>query len=376
MKCLHICNDFYSSKVHSSLYKELDDLNVDQVIYNPIKKGVNLNNNSIILNNKNSSILYSKPLKKYHRVLFRSKISFLKKDILSKKDISDVSCIHATTLFSDGALAYELSVKYDIPFIAAVRATDLTMFLKYRKDLHRKCNQIINRASKIIFISDNLKEKFLSHPLIKKNKKNIEHKCIVIYNGIDDFWLNNRVVKNDIKPVSAKIVYVGSLISRKNVVNLANAVLELNKKGIKCSLNIIGDGGSDKPKVIEISNANPNVIKYLGAIKDKQKLALEYSTSHIFCMPSRNETFGLVYIEALSQGLPILYSKNDGIDGIFEINIGEKCNSNNLNDIILSLEKLVKNYINYEINEINFSAFDWREIATKYSKIYNSIQKI
>ena len=38
----------------------------------------------------------------------------------------------------------------------------------------------------------------------------------------------------------------------------------------------------------------------------------------IFAMPSFNETFGLVYIEALSQNLPILYTKSEGIYKYFE----------------------------------------------------------
>ena len=35
-------------------------------------------------------------------------------------------------------------------------------------------------------------------------------------------------------------------------------------------------------------------------------------------MPSRYETFGLVYGEAMSQGLPIIYSKGQGVDGYFK----------------------------------------------------------
>ncbi len=43
-------------------------------------------------------------------------------------------------------------------------------------------------------------------------------------------------------------------------------------------------------------------------------------------MPSRAETFGLVYVEALLNGLPILYTKNEGIDEMYD-NVGEAVDS-------------------------------------------------
>ena len=42
-----------------------------------------------------------------------------------------------------------------------------------------------------------------------------------------------------------------------------------------------------------------------------------YKSAHIFVMPSLTETFGIVFIEALSQGLPLIYTKGQGIDGYF-----------------------------------------------------------
>lgn len=374
MKCLHICNDFYGSKVHSNLYEKLDDLGIKQIIYNPVKRNIDLTKNKIILKNEDSLIIPSKDLKKYHRILFRSKISYLRKDILSKINGNEINIIHATTLFSDGALAYELSKKFDIPFITAVRSTDLNIFLKYRPDLNTKCLKILKRASKLIFISDTLKHQFLSNSFIKKHIKEIEHKCVVIYNGIDDFWLNSIKKINDKKSDIAKIIYVGSLIPRKNVVNLSNAILELNRKQIRCELTIVGSGGSDEDKIKKISKENPETIKFLGAIKDKNKLALEYTKNNFFAMPSISETFGLVYVEALSRGLPLLYSNNDGIDGVFKENIGEKCDSHSLTNITDKLEKLIKNQYKYEIEKVDFSIFNWKNIADSYFNIYQNIK--
>lgn len=71
-------------------------------------------------------------------------------------------------------------------------------------------------------------------------------------------------------------------------------------------------------------------------------------------MPSKAETFGLVYVEAMLQGLPILYTKNEGIDGFYEENIGEKVISTDMEEIQIKLLKLIEN-----TNNITFQLLSW-----------------
>ncbi len=49
-----------------------------------------------------------------------------------------------------------------------------------------------------------------------------------------------------------------------------------------------------------------------------QALMPLYREADVFLLPSRRETFGLVYAEAISQGLPVLYGRGQGFDGQFE----------------------------------------------------------
>ena len=56
-------------------------------------------------------------------------------------------------------------------------------------------------------------------------------------------------------------------------------------------------------------------------------------------MPSSNETFGLVFIEALSQSLPIIYTKGEGIDGYFKDDfIGKAVNSKDNQSIAYAIK--------------------------------------
>ena len=98
-----------------------------------------------------------------------------------------------------------------------------------------------------------------------------------------------------------------------------------------------------------------------------------YLSNHIFAMPSHSETFGLVYIEALSQGLPIVCSKNQGIDGSFSEKIGAYVDSKSIDSISDGIRQTIKEYDSFEVEKLDFSVFKWTRIATAYSEIYKSI---
>ena len=89
-------------------------------------------------------------------------------------------------------------------------------------------------------------------------------------------------------------------------------------------------------------------------------------------MPSLTETFGLVYVEALSQGLPILYTKGEGVDGFFSPSYGESCNPRSIQDISEKIEKMLIHYEDYSIEEEYLRLhFDWDLIGNKYLQIFD-----
>src|SRR5699024_2595672 len=94
-------------------------------------------------------------------------------------------------------------------------------------------------------------------------------------------------------------------------------------------------------------------------------------TADIFVMPSSHETFGLVYVEAMLQGLPILYTANEGIDGFYPESIGEKRQTPTVQEIGEKLSVMIENLNGYSIPaEALKRNHDWAEIAKQYLSIY------
>ena len=117
-------------------------------------------------------------------------------------------------------------------------------------------------------------------------------------------------------PSPIKVLTCANLIKRKNIDKLILAIKDL--EGLE--LTIIGDGKELKGlKKISRSGilARQQKVKFLGKLP-QEKVFEQMQNSHIFILPSMNETFGMVYLEAMANGCVTVCSKNDGIDGIIK----------------------------------------------------------
>jgi glycosyltransferase involved in cell wall biosynthesis len=74
-------------------------------------------------------------------------------------------------------------------------------------------------------------------------------------------------------------------------------------------------------------------------------------------MPSRRETFGMVFVEALFCGLPILYSRNWGVDGFFESGtVGYACDPGSLEDILTGIDMLIAQEVSLKARLVELAA--------------------
>jgi glycosyltransferase involved in cell wall biosynthesis len=375
---LHIANDYTGSKVYMNLVSKLDKLGLQQYVYTPIRESSKIGENLVDFKTEGSEIIYSDVLN-YHldRILYRSKIKKILKDIELKIDFSKVSIIHAHTWYSDGGVAYLLNRKYNIPYVITIRNTDLNIFQKYL--IHERAfgMNILKNAQYIILISASYKERVLKENSLRSIKSDILDKFMIIPNGVDKFWIDNAAYSRK-KITSDRIncLYIGRFIKGKNVDLLQYAIKELNNDSINIHLDLIGGGGKDHNKVMKLVKDNPELMTFHGQISDKGKLIEYFKKATIFTMPSSHETFGLVYVEAMLQGLPILYTENEGIDGFYQDKIGEKVVSNKVSEIKKKILILISNYDEYSIpTDKLVENHDWGKIAVKYKDIYRRFTK-
>ena len=106
---------------------------------------------------------------------------------------------------------------------------------------------------------------------------------------------------------------------------------------------------------------------------DKEPLLLEFRDSDIYIMPSHTETFGLVYAEAMTQGLPLIYTKGQGFDKQFEDGtVGFPVNSHSIEEIKNAILRVANNYNRVTESSIYLcERFKWSSVATSLTKVYS-----
>lgn len=368
---LHICNDFLWTRVHRNLYAELDRIGVRQHIFTPLRKASNKSNNRIDFTVAGSSVRFSGMLKSYHRLFFKAKIRKLLNDLEAMDLVAGCDIVHATTLFSDGALAYALFKKYGTPYIVSIRNTDINAFLTYKPYLIFLAWEILQHADKLVFISQSNYDNFFEHALVRMSRRDFRHKALVINNGVDRAWLDNIVPMRRRPPKD--ILFIGHFDKNKNALHLIAAFLQLSLLRDGLRLHLVGGGGALGAKVQDLAARHPGRIVLHGVMTSTAQLMQICRECDVFAMVSHHETFGLVYIEALTQGLPILYTRKQGIDGTFSEKVGIAADPGSVADIAYGLARLIDNHDRFELHQLPFERFDWEAIAARYASIYRAI---
>src|SRR5690554_4631932 len=370
LNIIHLASYFSGiSKVYEHLFDAIDKMGHNQHIYVPYR--ILEKEKEISFLNPNSKIILRPIYNQFSRFAYFYKINKAYKDIIKQLPITGIDVIHAHTWFTDGGLAYELYIKNNIPYVVTIRSTDLSMFVKYFYHTHNYAKNILLNAKEIIFLSEAYKNKVLQLPFIKKYAHDIGSKSLVIPNGIDPFWIENIQKRKEHLSKKIQLIYIGSFIKRKNLIRLIEACDILKKKNYDLQLNLVG-GSPRYSNKLKVLIEEKEYINFMGKISDKDKLIEVVRKCDIFVMPSYGETFGLVYIEALSQGIPVLYSKNDGIDGLYrEKHIGEAANPFEIEDIAQKLALMIDNYKEYNFkSEAIVNNHDWNLVVKKLIEVY------
>lgn len=367
MRILHINCNYISSNLHQILVEKLKDQDVESDVFVPTY-------------DVNRSVVDVKPyvkvvecFRKWDRLFYYKKQNKILNEARKTYSCDQYECIHAYTLFTDGNVAMNLSEAYGVPYVVAIRNTDVNAFFKWMPHLRSRGVEIMRNASAVFFLSNAYLDQVLEKYIPAKYHNEILQKTHIIPNGIDDFWLNNSIVENkSISPKNGdKLIYAGRIDKNKNIPTTQKAMSILSKRGISTTLTVVGkiDDKKEYLKIIKDKNT-----KYLPAMP-KEKLIDEYKKADIFVMPSFTESFGLVYAEAMSQGLPVVYSKGQGFDNQFpEGTVGFHVDANDPESVAEGIEKIINSFDAIrERTVISARKFNWDDISKRYLEIYQKI---
>ena len=137
----------------------------------------------------------------------------------------------------------------------------------------------------------------------------------IIPNGID---LKKYHPKPSDKYDAPTILYIGRLEKRKGLKYLLKAFSLVQESMTEARL-LIGGDGPDREKLEEMSRTlDLKNVEFLGFVREEDKLNLLRSAT-VFCSPALyGESFGIVLLEAMASGTPIVAGNNPGYQNVMQ----------------------------------------------------------
>ena len=311
----HLCSDYARQTLYGELLRAIASPGTRQFMYVPTRTAAELDVGRIT-DDPSIDFRFKHLLRPYHRLLFRTKVRRVMSDVLSNTPVAQFRLVHAHFLYSDGAVARKLHKARGLPYLVAVRNADLNAFMRYRPDLAAVRNDVLRHASRVVFLSPAYREAVVAR-LPRALQEIVLAKALVVPNGIGQDWLFESTGATARRAGPLRLLYVGDFTPNKNIAGIVAAV-QLLRTQQDARLTVIG-GGSDADGATQrlLEQHTEHGVTALGRISDRQRLRALFREHDILVMPSFHETFGLAYIEALSQGMPIVHSRGQGVDGYF-----------------------------------------------------------
>lgn len=174
--------------------------------------------------------------------------------------------------------------------------------------LHRPRFKKLRSAQHIITVSRSLREQVIAHGIAPHHITHIPN------------FLPSKITSDATRPWQNPVVIglLTRLVPVKGVDLLIEATALLKARGLTPQVHIAGDGPELNTLREQATSAGVgSQINWLGWLDDTQSF---FNQINLFCLPSRAESFGLVVLEAFSQGIPVIATRTSGPTEIMQHN--------------------------------------------------------
>ena len=292
---------------------------------------------------------------------------FLFKRYIKKNGVPDI--IHCQSIFNSGFLGEYIFDKYKIPYIITEHNSGF-----YHEDqgvdfakFYKQTVEIINKSQKCFTVS-NFYSKYLNNLLRVNQNWDVHH------NIVDNSFLSTEIKFPNTK--NFIFLCVSRLDKIKNIDLIIESFKKLNIKYPDSELRIVGVGSElqnlkNLTKAIQINKK----VKFLGK-KSRSDIINEYNSCNSFIYASSFETFGVVFVEAMALGRPIISLNCGSSDEIISAETGIIVKNKKSEDMSSAMITLYQNYSSYNPNKIREyckSLFSEKKLSLKMISHYKNV---
>jgi L-malate glycosyltransferase len=278
-----------------------------------------------------------------------------------------------------GFVAYKLKKKFNISYVITEHRSRFVSNSHVRAKLFKswylpalRC--AFEHADAIVAVSPSLHQKIRDLGVRENPPLN------VIFNMVDtDFFMPKpNKVPNFTPPF--RFFCLAYLEWVKGIDVLINAMALLNKQAPNQFMLTIGGGGSQEDHLKQLVHELEleSVISFKGSL-DRQQILQEMHNADAFVLPSRFEAFGVVYIEAMACGLPVIATRSGGPEAFICPSVGVLVPTNDhflLAKEMISMRERYSDFDSEVIRKYAVENFGLQNIARKYMKLYANLTNV
>lgn len=302
---------------------------------------------------ENIRLIVAKSFPVYNQFNFLMTTYFALKPLLKSNKIDIIHCHYS---YPSGIIAWLIKKRFGIPYIITEHSR---MSSTFRSIFHKSLSLIaLKQSNRVISVS-----KSLAGEIAELKIRDVE----VVPNVID----TSRFATIERESEVFTIGFLGSLnTDNKGLDLLIKACSSLT---FKYKLRIGGTGILlQKFKTLAIEAGIADNALFLGNI-EPQEIERFYSSIDLFVLPSRYETFGVVLIEALASGIPVVATKCGGPEDIITDECGLLTDTNDSTQLGTAIESIFLNYKNYRADDLRMfvkEKFGVNEFINRMNLIY------
>ena len=218
--------------------------------------------------------------------------------------------IHAHWVYPHGYIATLLAKKYHIPSIVTAHGSDIHTIPQKNRTVKKYTLKTLNSADKVIFVSHALLDSATELGYSGEN-------AVVIPNGIDMKYFYPMEKEEALKRTGWKqtkrhvVGFVGNLIPVKRADKFVEIFSEIQRQILDVEFILIGDGDLTDDIRSSISDAGLTVT-FAGRVPHED-VCCWMNLFDVMILPSRNEGWPCVVLEAFGCGTPVVGSQNGGV---------------------------------------------------------------
>ena len=276
--------------------------------------------------------------------------------------------VHVHSLLYAGSVAARICRKYFVPFVVTEHSSAYASNLVSNKEL-LLAKKASSFASKRFAVS-NAFARLLNNLLGSENAPWEEMPNIVTQQFLNYQWPQCK--KNDY----FRFINVAWMNENKKQSNILHAFAEACKLYPDLRLTLGGDG-PERPQLHQLTNdlGIAEKVKFTGLLSREQVLN-EMANADAFVLSSRHETFGVVVIEALALGKPVIATRCGGPESILRKEDGILIPVDDINALAAAMRQLLENPTDYdsaEIREACRERYSEAAVATRLKQVYEEV---